>query len=86
MPARGGAANAEMDKTVRIGSLGDQSSIAADVSGVGSVTAARMAIEDSVQAQASGAKVIALANAANDTVTSVKQANEFGIGSGDQTP
>ena len=29
-------------------------------------------------------KVIALANAANDTVTSVKQANEFGIGSGDQ--
>jgi branched-chain amino acid transport system substrate-binding protein len=47
MPARGGAANAEMDKTVRIGSMGDQSSIAADVSGVGSVTAARMAIEDS---------------------------------------
>jgi branched-chain amino acid transport system substrate-binding protein len=38
-----------------------------------------------LQAQASGAKVIALANAANDTVTSVKQANEFGIGSGDQT-
>jgi branched-chain amino acid transport system substrate-binding protein len=238
MPGRGGAASAaEMDKTVRIGSLGDQSSIAADVSGVGSVIAARMAIEDSgllqegwtidvipadhqnkadlassiarrwvdvdkvdafvdlgnsaialaastvareknvvslvsgaatseltgsqcspntvhwvfntyllanttgrtlvkagdntwffltadyafgnllqteaskvvtqsggkvlgsvkhpfnnadfasylLQAQASGAKVIALANAANDTVTSVKQANEFGIGSGDQT-
>src|SRR6516165_8070291 len=48
MPGRGGAASAaEMDKTVRIGSLGDQSSIAADVSGVGSVIAARMAIEDS---------------------------------------
>jgi branched-chain amino acid transport system substrate-binding protein len=47
MPARGGAANAEMDRTVKIGSLGDQSSIAADVSGVGSVIAARMTIEDS---------------------------------------
>jgi branched-chain amino acid transport system substrate-binding protein len=47
MPARGGAANAEMDRTVKFGSLGDQSSIAADVSGVGSVIAARMTIEDS---------------------------------------
>ena len=32
-----------------------------------------------LQAQASGAKVIGLANAGGDTVTSVKQANEFGI-------
>ena len=48
MPGRGGSVNAaEMDKTVRIGSLGDQSSIAADVSGIGSVIAAKMAIEDS---------------------------------------
>ena len=32
-----------------------------------------------LQAQSSGAKVIGLANAGGDTVTSVKQANEFGI-------
>lgn len=32
-----------------------------------------------LQAQASGAKVIALANAGGDTVNSIKQANEFGI-------
>jgi branched-chain amino acid transport system substrate-binding protein len=32
-----------------------------------------------LQAQASGAKVIALANAGQDTVTSIKQAHEFGI-------
>jgi branched-chain amino acid transport system substrate-binding protein len=32
-----------------------------------------------LQAQGSGAKVIALANAANDTINSIKQANEFGI-------
>ena len=32
-----------------------------------------------LQAQASGAKVIGLANAGGDTVNSVKQANEFGI-------
>ena len=32
-----------------------------------------------LQAQGSGAKVIALANAGTDTVTAVKQANEFGI-------
>jgi branched-chain amino acid transport system substrate-binding protein len=38
---------AQMDKTVRIGSLGDQSSIASDVSGVGGVIAAKMAVEDS---------------------------------------
>ena len=32
-----------------------------------------------LQAQSSGAKVVGLANAGGDTVTSVKQANEFGI-------
>ena len=32
-----------------------------------------------LQAQASGAKIIALANAGQDTVTSIKQAHEFGI-------
>jgi branched-chain amino acid transport system substrate-binding protein len=32
-----------------------------------------------LQAQASGAKVIGLANAGNDTVNSIKQAHEFGI-------
>lgn len=32
-----------------------------------------------VQAQASGAKVIALANAGGDTINAIKQANEFGI-------
>ncbi len=37
-----------------------------------------------LQAQASGAKVIALANASGDTVTSIKQAREFKIGEGDQ--
>nr|WP_244549951.1 ABC transporter substrate-binding protein [Bradyrhizobium erythrophlei] len=37
-----------------------------------------------LQAQASGAKVFALANAGNDTVTAVKQAAEFGLGGGDQ--
>ena len=37
------------------------------------------------QAQSSGAKVIALANASGDTVTSIKQAREFKIGeTGDQ--
>ena len=35
-------------------------------------------------AQASKAQVIALANAGGDTANSVKQANEFGIGKGDQ--
>ena len=33
-----------------------------------------------LQAQASGAKVVALANASGDTVTNIKQANEFQIG------
>ncbi|WP_338016698.1 ABC transporter substrate-binding protein [Oleomonas cavernae] len=37
-----------------------------------------------LQAQASGAKVIALANAGQDTINSVKQAAEFGIVSGGQ--
>ena len=32
-----------------------------------------------VQAQASGAKVLGLANAGADTVNSIKQANEFGV-------
>ena len=32
-----------------------------------------------VQAQASGAKVLGLANAGADTVNSIKQAHEFGI-------
>ena len=36
------------------------------------------------QAQSSGAKVIALANASGDTVTSIKQAREFKIGEGNQ--
>jgi branched-chain amino acid transport system substrate-binding protein len=37
-----------------------------------------------LQAQASGAQVIALANASGDTVTSIKQAREFQIGEGKQ--
>jgi branched-chain amino acid transport system substrate-binding protein len=37
-----------------------------------------------LQAQASKAKIIALANAVNDTVNSVKQAREFGIQAGGQ--
>ncbi len=37
-----------------------------------------------LQAQASHAKVIGLANAGGDTITSVKQANEFGITKGGQ--
>jgi branched-chain amino acid transport system substrate-binding protein len=38
-----------------------------------------------LQAQASGAKVIALANASGDTVNAIKQAGEFGIAKGGQT-
>lgn len=38
-----------------------------------------------VQAQGSGAKVVALANAGGDTINSVKQANEFGLPQGGQT-
>ena len=37
-----------------------------------------------LQAQASKAKIIGLANAGADTITSIKQANEFGIGKGGQ--
>jgi len=37
-----------------------------------------------LQAQASKAKIVALANAVNDTVNSVKQATEFGIQAGGQ--
>ncbi|MDN5926057.1 MAG: ABC transporter substrate-binding protein [Hyphomicrobiales bacterium] len=37
-----------------------------------------------LQAQSSGANVIALANAGNDTVNSIKQASEFGIVAGGQ--
>ncbi|MGB3866528.1 MAG: ABC transporter substrate-binding protein [Xanthobacteraceae bacterium] len=37
-----------------------------------------------LQAQASGAKIIALANASGDTVTNIKQAREFQIGEGSQ--
>lgn len=37
-----------------------------------------------LQAQASGADVIALANAGGDTINAIKQAGEFGIGSGKQ--
>ena len=37
-----------------------------------------------LQAQASGADVVALANAGADTVNAIKQASEFGIGSGKQ--
>ena len=38
-----------------------------------------------LQAQASGAKVIGLANAGGDTINSIKQASEFGITQGGQT-
>jgi branched-chain amino acid transport system substrate-binding protein len=37
-----------------------------------------------LQAQSSGAKVIALANASGDTVTNIKQAREFQVGEGKQ--
>ncbi len=37
-----------------------------------------------LQAQASKAKIIALANAGGDTINSIKQASEFGIGKGGQ--
>jgi branched-chain amino acid transport system substrate-binding protein len=38
-----------------------------------------------LQAQGSGAKIIGLANAGGDTITSIKQAGEFGIGGGQQS-
>ncbi len=37
-----------------------------------------------LQAQASGADVIALANSSGDTMTALKQANEYGIAQGGQ--
>ncbi|WP_188610401.1 ABC transporter substrate-binding protein [Chelatococcus reniformis] len=37
-----------------------------------------------LQAQGSGAQIVALANASGDTVTSLKQAREFQVGEGDQ--
>src|SRR5690606_1651306 len=37
-----------------------------------------------LQAQGSGAKVVGLANASGDTITAIKQANEFGIPQGGQ--
>ncbi|HYH18187.1 MAG TPA: ABC transporter substrate-binding protein [Azospirillum sp.] len=38
-----------------------------------------------LQAQGSGAKVVALANAGNDTINAIKQAQEFGLTQGGQT-
>ncbi|SMF88384.1 branched-chain amino acid transport system substrate-binding protein [Azospirillum oryzae] len=38
-----------------------------------------------LQAQGSGAKVVALANAGGDTITAIKQASEFGLTDGGQT-
>jgi branched-chain amino acid transport system substrate-binding protein len=43
----GGAIAQTMDKNVKIGSLGDQASLYADVGGAGSIVAAQMAVEDS---------------------------------------
>jgi branched-chain amino acid transport system substrate-binding protein len=43
----GSAFAQNMDKNVKIGSLGDQASLYADIGGAGSVVAAQMAIEDS---------------------------------------
>jgi branched-chain amino acid transport system substrate-binding protein len=45
--AAGGASAQTMDKNVKIGSLGDMSSLYADIGGQGSVVAAQMAVEDS---------------------------------------
>ncbi len=45
--AAGSAFAQTMDKNVKIGSLGDQSSLYADIGGPGSVIAAQMAVEDS---------------------------------------
>jgi branched-chain amino acid transport system substrate-binding protein len=43
----GGAPAQTMDKVVKVGSLGDQSGLYADIGGPGSTVAAQMAIEDS---------------------------------------
>jgi branched-chain amino acid transport system substrate-binding protein len=45
--AAGGASAQTMDKNVKIGSLGDMSSLYADIGGQGSVVAAQMAVDDS---------------------------------------
>ena len=45
--AAGAACAQTLDKNVKIGSLGDQSSLYADIGGPGSVIAAQMAVEDS---------------------------------------
>ena len=45
--AAGAACAQTLDKNVKIGSLGDQSSLYADIGGPGSVVAAQMAVEDS---------------------------------------
>jgi branched-chain amino acid transport system substrate-binding protein len=45
--AASGASAQTMDKNVKIGSLGDMSSLYADIGGQGSVVAAQMAVEDS---------------------------------------
>src|SRR4051794_5842144 len=43
----GGAFAQTLDKVVKIGSLGDQSGLYADIGGAGSTAAAQMAVEDS---------------------------------------
>src|ERR1700709_287269 len=43
----GGALAQTLDKVVKVGSLGDQSGLYADIGGPGSTVAAQMAIEDS---------------------------------------
>ena len=43
----GALAQEKLDKIIRVGSLGDQSGLYADIGGPGSVAAAQMAIEDS---------------------------------------
>jgi len=45
--AAGGVSAQTMDKNVKIGSLGDQTSLYADIGGPGSIVAAQMAVEDS---------------------------------------
>src|SRR5258705_2329313 len=45
--AGGALAQEKLDKVVKVGSLGDQSGLYADIGGPGSVVAAQMAIEDS---------------------------------------
>src|SRR3954449_9423650 len=56
MVIAGGAYAQTMDKNVKVGSLGDQSGLYADIGGPGSTIAAQMAIEDS-GLQAKGWKI-----------------------------